>query len=73
MTPRPSLASDKGSRPRRISASPEAPLPAANTFPARPRPCLRQEATPTKSQEHLMQRWPDTIILTRAPQLTEPK
>jgi hypothetical protein len=39
-----------------------------------------QEATltksprrPTKSQEHLMQRWPDTFILTRAPQPTEPK
>jgi hypothetical protein len=50
------------------------PPPAANMFPARPRPCLRQEATltksphwPTKSQEHLMQRWPDTFILTRAP------
>jgi hypothetical protein len=26
ITPRPSLASDKGRRPRRISASPEAPL-----------------------------------------------
>jgi hypothetical protein len=26
ITPRPSLASDKGSRPRRISVSPEAPL-----------------------------------------------
>jgi hypothetical protein len=49
------------------------PPPAANTFSARPRPCLRQEATPTKSQEHLMQRWPDTFILTRAPQLTELK
>jgi hypothetical protein len=56
------------------------PPPAANIFLARPRPCLRQEATltksthrPTKSQEHLMQRWPDTFILTRAPQLTEPK
>jgi hypothetical protein len=50
------------------------PPPAANIFSARPRPCLRQEATltkspyrPTKSQEHLMQRWPDTFILTRAP------
>jgi hypothetical protein len=49
------------------------PPPAANIFPARPRPCLRQEATltkslhrPTKSQEHLVQRWPDTFILTRA-------
>jgi hypothetical protein len=49
------------------------PPPAVNMFPARPRPCLRREATPTKSQEHLMQRWPDTFILTRAPQLTEPK
>jgi hypothetical protein len=56
------------------------PPPAANVFPARPRPCLRQEATltksphqPTKPQEHLMQRWPDTFILTRAPQPTEPK
>jgi hypothetical protein len=51
------------------------PPPAANVFPARPRPRLRQEATltksphwPTKSQEHLMQRWSDTFILTRAPQ-----
>jgi hypothetical protein len=49
------------------------PPPAAKTFPARPRPCLHREATPTKSREHLMQRWPDTFILTRAPQLTEPK
>jgi hypothetical protein len=56
------------------------PPPAANMFPARPRPCLRQEATltksphrPTKSQEHLMQRWPDTFILTRALQSAEPK
>jgi hypothetical protein len=56
------------------------PPPAANVFPARPRPCLRQEANltksphrPTKSQEHLMQRWPDTFILTRAPQPAEPK
>jgi hypothetical protein len=50
------------------------PSPAADIFPSRPRPCLRQEATltksphrPTKSQEHLMQRWPDTFILTHAP------
>jgi hypothetical protein len=56
------------------------PPPAANVFPTRPRPCLRQEATltksphrPTKSQEHLMQKWPDTFILTRAPQPAEPK
>jgi hypothetical protein len=28
---------------------------------------------PTKSQGHLMQRWPDTFILTRVLQLTEPK
>jgi hypothetical protein len=56
------------------------PHPATNILPARPRPCLRQEATltksphqPTKSQEHLMQRWPDTFILTRALQSTEPK
>jgi hypothetical protein len=56
------------------------PPPAANIFLARPRPCLRQEATltisphrPTKSQEHLMQRWPDTFILACAPQPTEPK
>jgi hypothetical protein len=53
----------------------QGPPPAANVFPARPRPCLRQEATltksphrPTKSQKHLMQRWFDTFILTRAPQ-----
>jgi hypothetical protein len=56
------------------------PPPATNILPARPRPCLHQEATltksprrPTKSQKHLMQRWPDTFILTRAFQLTEPK
>jgi hypothetical protein len=56
------------------------PPPAANIFLACPRPCLRQEATltksphrPTKPQDHLMQRWPDTFILTRAPQPTEPK
>src|SRR6187455_3864806 len=56
------------------------PPPATNILPARPRPCLRQEATltkstrqPTKSQEHLMQRWPDTFILTRALQSAEPK
>jgi hypothetical protein len=58
----------------------QGPRPATNTFLARPRPCLRQEATltesprqPTKSQEHLMQRWPDTFILTRALQSTKPK
>jgi hypothetical protein len=56
------------------------PPPATNIFPARPRPCLRQEATltksprrPTKLQEHLIQRWLDTFILTRALQSTEPK
>jgi hypothetical protein len=56
------------------------PPPATNTLPACPRPCLRQEATltklprrPTESQEHLMQRWPDTFILTRALQSIEPK
>jgi hypothetical protein len=56
------------------------PPPATNTFLARPRPCLRQEATltkslrqPTRLQEHLMQRWPDTFILTCALQSTEPK
>jgi hypothetical protein len=56
------------------------PPPVTNILLARPRPCLRQEATltkspcqPTKSQEHLMQRWPDTFILTRALQSTEPK
>jgi hypothetical protein len=27
----------------------------------------------TKSRGHLMQRWPDTFILTRALQSTEPK
>jgi hypothetical protein len=43
------------------------PPPTANMFPARLRPCLHREATPTKSQEHLMQMWPDTSILTRAP------
>jgi hypothetical protein len=56
------------------------PPPATNILPACPRPCLRQEATltksphqPTKSQEHLMQRWPDIFILTHALQSTEPK
>jgi hypothetical protein len=56
------------------------PPPAANVSLARPRPCLRQEATltksprrPTKSQEHLMQKWPHAFILTRALQPTEPK
>jgi hypothetical protein len=56
------------------------PPPATNVLPARPRPSLRQEANlaksprqPTKSQEHLMQRWSDTFILTRALQSTEPK
>jgi hypothetical protein len=56
------------------------PPPAVNIFPARPGPCLRQEATltksprrPTESQEHLMQRRPDAFILTRALQPTEPK
>jgi hypothetical protein len=56
------------------------PPPAMDTPLARPRPSLHQEATlaksprqPTKSQGHLMQRWPDTFILTRALQSTEPK
>jgi hypothetical protein len=49
------------------------PPPATNILLARPRPCLRQEATLTKSQEHLMQRWPDTFILTHALQSTESK
>jgi hypothetical protein len=56
------------------------PPTATNAPLARPRPSLHQEATlaksprqPTKSQEHLMQRWPDTFILTRVLQLTEPK
>jgi hypothetical protein len=56
------------------------PPPAMNILLARPRPCLRQEATltkssrqPTRSQEHLMQRWPDTFILMRVLQSTEPK
>jgi hypothetical protein len=56
------------------------PPPATNILLARPRPCLRQEATlaksprqPTQSPEHLMQRWPDTFILTRALQSAEPK
>jgi hypothetical protein len=54
--------------------------PATNILLARPRPSLRQEATlaksphqPTKSQGHLMQRWPDTFILTHALRSTEPK
>jgi hypothetical protein len=49
------------------------PPPATDTPSARPRPSLHQEATlaksprqPTKSQGHLMQRWPDTFILTHA-------
>jgi hypothetical protein len=44
------------------------PPPATDTPSVRPRPSLRQEATlaksprrPTVSQEHLMQRWPDTL------------
>jgi hypothetical protein len=52
----------------------QGPPPVANIFPARPRPCLRQEATltksphrPTKPQEHLMQRWPDAFILMCPP------
>jgi hypothetical protein len=56
------------------------PPPATDTPSARPRPSLHQEATlaksprqPTKLQGHLMQRWPDTFILTRALQLTKPK
>jgi hypothetical protein len=58
----------------------QGPPPAADTTSARPRPSLRQEATltrsprrTTESQEHLMQRWLDTFILTRALQSTEPK
>jgi hypothetical protein len=56
------------------------PPPATNILPARLRPSLRQEATlaksprqPIKSQGHLMQRWPDTFILTHVLQSTEPK
>jgi hypothetical protein len=56
------------------------PPPATDILSARPRPSLHQEATlakslrqPTKSQGHLMQRRPDTFILTRALQSTEPK
>jgi hypothetical protein len=56
------------------------PPPATDTPSARPRPSLHQEATlaksprqPTKPQGHLMQRWPDTFILTHALQSTEPK
>jgi hypothetical protein len=56
------------------------PSPATETPSARPRPSLHQEATlaksprqPTESQGHLMQRWPDTFILTHALQSTEPK
>jgi hypothetical protein len=56
------------------------PPPAMNILSACPRPSLRQEATqaklpcqPTKSQGHLMQRWPDTFIQTHVLQSTEPK
>jgi hypothetical protein len=56
------------------------PPPVTNILPARPRPSLHQEATlaksphqPTKSQGHLMQRWPDTFILTHVLRSTEPK
>jgi hypothetical protein len=56
------------------------PPPAMNILPARLRLSLRQEATlakssrqPTKSQGHLMQRWPDTFIPTHVLQSTEPK
>jgi hypothetical protein len=58
----------------------QGPPPATDTPSARPRPGLHQEATlakspqqPTKSQGHLMQRWPNTFILTRALQSAEPK
>jgi hypothetical protein len=80
IVPRPSLASGKGSRPRRTYVSPEDPPPATGTLSARPRHSLHREATlatsprrSTKSQGHLMQRWPDTFILTHAHQSTEPK
>jgi hypothetical protein len=78
ITPRPSLASDKGSRPRRISVSPEAPSNGEHIFGSpEALPSLRsnpdQIAAPTDQIEHLMQRWPDTFILTHAPQPAEPK
>jgi hypothetical protein len=50
----------------------QGPPPATNILPARQRPSLCQEATlaksprqPTKSQGHLMQRWPNTFNLAR--------
>jgi hypothetical protein len=61
-------AADPGGSPSRPR-----PPPATNILPARPRPSLRQEATLTKSQGHLMQRRPDTFILTHVLQSTEPK
>jgi hypothetical protein len=46
----------------------QGPPPATDTPSARPRPSLHREATlakpprqPTVLQEHLMQRWPDTL------------
>jgi hypothetical protein len=49
------------------------PPPATDTPSAHPRPSLHQEATLaksprqlTESQGNLMQRWPDTFILTHA-------
>jgi hypothetical protein len=71
--PRPSLASDKGSRPRRISVSPEAPLQRRTHLRltrgpafAKKQPLTKSPHRPTESQEHLTQRWPDTFILTHA-------
>jgi hypothetical protein len=58
---------------------PRPPSSNGHTFGS-PKPSLHQEATlaksprqPTKSQGHLMQRWPDTFIMMHALQSTEPK
>jgi hypothetical protein len=71
-SPEPSLGQGQPT-PRDFRLARGPPL-TADISPARPRPCLRWEATltksphrPTESQEHLTQRWPDTFILTRAP------
>jgi hypothetical protein len=65
-SPEPSLA--QGQLTPEDSRLARGPPQATDTPSARPRPSLRQEATlaksprrPTVSQEHLMQRWPDTL------------
>ena len=78
--PRPSQASGKGSRPRRIYVSPEDPLQqrahlrlARGPVFAKKQPWPSRHANRPNRRGILMQRWPDTFILTRALRLTEPK